>query len=107
MAAAFGHVLVGATRSIGIDVRAGMATAAVASLAMAGVTVAGQTRWIRLASNALALGLLAFAVALVLMRLAHETGLVLVAGCALSLLLGWGDPSPDSDVSEPSTGGRP
>ena len=106
-AAGFLHLFANATRPSGLDLRGGIALAGALSLALAGLTVAGRGRWIRLASNASALGLFVFASLLVATRLAHETGIALLAGFALVLAFGVVASGADGDDSGPSAGERP
>jgi hypothetical protein len=104
IALSFLRLFIGTSRPTDLDVRGGMALAGALALVMAALTATGQGRAIRLASNGAALGLLAFAGWLVVMHLAHETGLVLIAGCVL--VLGWSHSPGTRDAPGPSDGGR-
>lgn len=107
VAAGFVHLFANVTRHPNLDARGWIAIAGVVSLALGGLTIASRGRWIRLASNATALGQLAFASLLVAMRLAHETGIALVASCALILATGVLAAPTNRDDSGLSAGDQP
>lgn len=105
--AGFLHLFQNVTRSSSLDPRIWIAVAGALSLALAGLTVAGRGRWIRLASNTSAGGLFAFASLLVVNHLAHETGIALLAGCAVILAVGIAASRVEGDDSGRSAGEHP